>query len=164
MFFTLAKKWNSCYLRFLSLQKKMKFMLFKKSINYQCRTFGERRRTRTQPDDPYCELSICHSSVLIRARHDCTVRDLLCFETQHGTPLEIMRTRSVRLGRVHKQCTTILLKKHFFLLWTIWLDSFFRRTTILRRAPHYEMRAAWWSARRQKNSARHIHRKYTQQF
>ena len=126
--FQAFKKWNSCFLKIYSL-------FWKHSLkNYQWRTFGERRRTRTQPDDPYCELSICHSSVLIRARHDCTVRDLLCFETQHGTPLEIMRTRSVRLGRVHKQCTTILLKKTLF-LWTIWLDSFLRRTTILRRSP-----------------------------
>ena len=112
--FLSLEKMKFMFFKVFKLSKKMKFMLFKKSINYQCRTFGERRRTRTQPDDPYCELSICHSSVLIRARHDCTVRDLLCFETQHGTPLEIMRTRSVRLGRVHKQCTTILLKKHFF--------------------------------------------------
>ena len=88
--FHACKKMKFMLFEVFKLAKKMKFMLFKKSINYQCRTFGERRRTRKQPDDPYCELSICHPSVLIRARHDCTVRALLCFETQHGKPVGIM--------------------------------------------------------------------------
>ena len=53
--FQTFKKWNSCFLKIYSL-------FWKHSLkNYQWRTFGERRRTRKQPDDPYCELSMCTS-------------------------------------------------------------------------------------------------------
>ena len=69
----------------------------KKSINYQCRTFGERRRTRKQPDDPYCELSMCtswthtdsiQSCMTIFVRKDAFFVTLFPFPAHHDSMID----------------------------------------------------------------------------
>ena len=72
----------------------------------------------------------CQANVLIRTRHDCTVRALLHIKNQHGTALvaiggcsvdTMLRTDSIQ------SCMTIFVRKDAFFLW---LSFLFQRTMI----------------------------------